>query len=486
MTATELRHVVSECSLAGEATIDPVRGRDGLWGASVVTGNKYFFVPRGEGWDEFQRELIASVPVNCWDVRRLLDWPLTDERVVWDVRLLHGGDSTLPSAARAQRSEAFSKYLDLDQRMVAHARALKQVHVDLAAPQAVPPDLLNGWMRARAVAIRDLWLRARAMTASSDKRDMDVLNYEDRWPFILALRQSELNGIHVDANLAEELLRSSQEQATARCLRSISGQAKDGFVTALFNPMGVRTGRCRHETGFNAHGIPKGPARRCITSRHSGGWVCSLDFNASDYRCIIASVGGELAKLYEGADDFHWRTLELMFPALGPKVRGNPNRRKAIKDLIYTHMYGGSWETAQRQTGLSESTLKEIIGKMDEVLAPALEFRERLYMEVMDRGKRILRIPGGREVLVGEEDSPGKLLGLYAQSFSSWAFEQAFVRAHRLLRGGRSCIIFGVHDEVVIDAHPGDLELVERVRLAMQEGGHVIRLRKGRSYYEVE
>lgn len=475
-------NVVAECAHSTLTTLEPVRGRDGLWGAAIVTDNKYFFVPRRDDWAEFQADLLKQAPeVAVWDVRRILDWPLSEERIVWDVKSIYGGEAQLPHLARemeqgfGEHTSIFRRYLDLDQKMIAHARALKTARIEMSAPMAVPPDLIRDWVKARTVVVNDL--HRRAQTSSGPPGAM-AADYESRWPFILALRRIEFNGIHIDVPYAEAAVQETSEPAHRRALRSMLDLSRDGLVIALYNPMGGKTGRVNHEGGFNALAIPHGPPREAIVSRFDGGLIYSLDFNAIDYRCIVNSVGGEVKRLYEGAEDFHERTASFIFNTITPK------KRDAIKFLSYIYIYGGSEETLAAKTGWTLEQVRLVLDLLDEKIAPIKEFRQSLHMQA--QRDRYVDVPGGRRLYCGADESPGAVIGKYAQTYSSWVFEQAVVRAQRALEGSRSKVIFVVHDELVIDAHPDELELIERVRSEMQQDGHRVKSKSGRTYGSLE
>lgn len=469
-------HIIQECAKAPRVVIDPVKGRDGHWGVTLVAGDKYFFVPRKEGWDEFVRELLLiKSELGVWDIRRIIDWPLDDWRVVFDLKSLQGGDTTLSSLARsytkATANPVYQRFLDLDAKIVAHARAMKTTKIDMSVNNAIPVTLLTDWMRARAVMLSDHWGRCAEGMTPGDLAD----EYVSRWPFIKALREVELNGIHVDTALVTAELQKDGDPATMKALRSLQVLCKGGFVTTLMNPMGGKTGRVRHEGGFNALAIPHGPARDVLSSRHPGGLIYTFDFNAIDYRCIVNSVGGEVAKLYEGANDFHERTASFIFKTVLPETR------KAIKFLSYIYIYGGSESTLVDKTGWTLEQVQKVLALLDKKIAPIKEFREALFMRA--QSTMSIDVPGGRVVYVDDEDlNPGKAIGLYAQTYSTWVFEQAFTRVQRMLRGSQSKVIFEVHDELVIDVHPDDFGRMEDVRAAMEYNGHVVKMKKGPSY----
>lgn len=461
--------------------IEPVRGRDGIWGVALASKSKFFFVQRGDDWNDFTKKLVESCRCVIWDVRRIIDWPLSDDHVVYDMKSIFGGDENLPTIARKmdlghhEHTRIYEKFLDADQKVVAHARALKTTKIELPTMQAIPPELIREWVKTRAVVVQDLFSRT---LLTSAPQGAILSEFENRWPFIRALREMELNGIFVDQQFIKQELKGSADQANKSALRSMDGLCKGGYVTTLYNPMGGKTGRVRHEGGFNALAIPHGASRDAIISRFEGGAIFGFDFNAIDYRCIVNSVGGELAELYAGSNDFHERTASFIFKTV------TPASRKAIKFLSYIYIYGGSEDTLVEKTGWTLEQVKQVLELLDRKIAPIKEFRERLWMQAQEN--KFIVPPGGRKVYLSGDDSPGKVIGLYAQTYSSWVFERAVVSVQKLLRGMKSKLIFTVHDELVIDAHPEEFEQMEMIRQAMQVGGHVVKLKKGRTYGQVE
>ena len=476
-----LAYVIDKCR-DQLVTVDPVKGKDGTRGLSVVSSDKYyFFLPSTATSDAFIVELLKEVKqLACFDLRKIIDWPLTDKPVI-DVKSIYGGECNLPQlAAEFSRNHpypAVARYLSLDQKFVAHSKAAKTVGIEMPTAQIVPKELLEEWVKTRAMTISTLYLSYR----SRDNNSRDNLsNYENRWRFIRSLRQVELNGTKVNETYIKEALQSVTEPAAAKCLRSMDGLSKDGFVTSLFNPMGSKTGRVRLEGGFNVLGIPHGPAREAIVSRFDNGKIYTFDFNAIDYRCIVSSIGGDFARLYADVDDFHARTAAFLFKDV-TKVR-----RDIMKYISYVYIYGGSVETLMEKTGLERQLVEVALQKLDENIRPIAEFRERLLMRAKNDG--FVDVPGGQRIYVTSDDHAGKVLGLYAQSFSSFVFEQAFVKVQEFLVSKRSCVIFPVHDELVIDVHPDEEEeIAPEVKRLMETavGNYKVNVKKGGTYGSV-
>lgn len=465
---------------ADHVVVDPVSGRDGLWGVALVIGDHYLFASfrERESWDRLVADL-AKKKLVTFDVRRIIDWPLSPSNPVADVKLLWGGERTLGKVAREEFGGAdgpLGRFLELDSKMIAHGRAAKTARISgMSLARVVPKELLIDWVKARVVAIDTLYKKS---VFSSGMDGFWGWEIEDRWKFILALRQIELAGVKVDLERLEKLL-PELGTAEAGVARSIQGLQKDGFVTALLNPIGTKTGRLRHEGGFNCLGIPKGRIREVIVSRHEGGFIYTFDFNAIDYRCIVRSIGGDFAKLYEGADDFHARTASFLFKEV------TDMRRKLLKAIIYAYTYGGSVDTVVQATGLERKLVELALARLDEHIKPIAEFREALYMRAQE--DKFVEPPGGRKVYVSSDDHAGKVLGLYAQTYSSYVFEKATEAVHYYLKPTKSSVIFTVYDEIVVDVHPddfGEMEKVKSIAEGSAGGGWKVKMKKGRSYGE--
>jgi hypothetical protein len=306
--------------------------------------------------------------------------------------------------------------------------------------------------------------RARALRSAAEKlQNSDLWNeYTQRWNFMRALHDVELNGICVDVRLVEAELRKTHSAPVSKFLRSIQGLQKNGFVTTLYNPLGGKTGRIKVESGFNSMGIPhEDPCRRTVISRFEKGSIWSFDFNAIDFRCIVKSVGGEIAEKYAGADDFHARTMQLV----------ENSDRERVKKGTYVKIYGGSAD-------IDDETDR----RLDEIFEPVAKFRDRLWNECQRHG--YIDLPHGKRLPIPDGAHPGMIVGLYAQSYSSSVFEEAFEGVHLFLKDMKSKIIIPVHDEIVIDMHPDDEDKAENIVEVMQASGFKVKSKKGKNYAE--
>jgi DNA polymerase-1 len=230
------------------------------------------------------------------------------------------------------------------------------------------------------------------------------------------------------------------------------------------------------------------------------GWqMISADYSQIELR-ILAHLSGEevLIEAYNAADDVHALTARLLLD----KDSVSPEERRLGKTINFGVIYGMGPQRLARETGLSQVRAKEFLQRFKERYTKVfafLEWQERLalsrgYVETIlgrrrtfhfdpgglgrHRGKDPLEIPlegarrGGMEAqqLRAAANAP-------IQGSSADIIKLAMVRLHHELerRALAARLLLQVHDELVLEAAPEDLEAVlELTRRTMEE---VIQLR---------
>lgn len=305
-----------------------------------------------------------------------------------------------------------------------------------------------------------------------------------RSQFIWALWSIEQAGIHINQAVVQELMKRCDDASQRAFLLTVLRTSE-----TRFNPFIGRTGRIKTSGGISCMNIPKGISRSVVTSRWSGGKILSLDYNAIDYRCIISAAGDRLSKFYDGAEDFHLRTCSLLLGLSDEEVPSG--YRDIVKAITYPWAYGGSLETVVEKFGVERRKVDLVFEKLGKILAPVIKLRETLYEEYLKTGS--IRQLSGRELKIDSGSHPGKVLGIFAQGYSSILFESALTGLERFMRDQRmeSRIIFPVHDEIVIDLHPEEQHLVPQLRGLMADppgyNGRpklAVKSRIGKDYYE--
>lgn len=357
--------------------------------------------------------------------------------------------------------------------------ACQKTGVDLSSCElgdAVPPWVLRELPAGLAKAIYVRHGRAYA----DDPGGLELYAREE-YPVRRVLLDVEQRGIGADVGLCRRRLAEGRDPVEERFYRSVLEEEEGGLVHTYLGLRGTKTYRFRVEGGLNVHGIPRGPAREAIVSRHLEGSIASIDFNAIDYRSLVAAAtvsGAGFAARYAGVDDFHAATAEMLF--------GDAGMRDAAKGLTYVVVYGGGPETVAKLAETSLEEARRLIARTEELLAPIVRFRDELHRRAVAQG--FVQIHGSsRRVPVAPGDHPGKVVGIYAQAHSSLVFERALVSAWHALRFVGSKIVFTVHDEAVVDVVPGEeaAVLVAAKNMEAAAGpGFKTSVRSGRNYRE--
>jgi hypothetical protein len=453
-------------------------------GIAVACGDESVFVActRDECATTIVNLIATSGVLACFDMRKVLDigLQLPCTMTIVDVKLLYDYPSNVVALAQKELADETSLRLsNAATKVAANIKACKTAGVDLARYSALavmPRQFVEALYRSSAESILEL----------TKRKWSEIESYSQRmYSFARALYTIERTGAIVDLEFMRTAIGdSSYEQHEKKFLASIAQSQIGGAVYATFNPCGGKTGRIKVDRGFNFMGIPRGRVRKAIVSRHSGGSIFVLDFNAIDFRSIVwASEDVELIRLYSGARDFHEITMHMLRRA------GLDVTRDDAKSLIYTYLYGGSDATVAEKTGKSLIEAVRLMAAADSFLRPAADLRDALVAKAWADGH--VTTSDGRKIPVTRDDHAGKVLGLFAQGNSSYAFEMALVAAVDDLAKTDSRVIFTVHDEIVIDAHPSDDDAVMRVVAAMERAAgqkdmYRVNVMKGKSYGDAE
>lgn len=294
-------------------------------------------------------------------------------------------------------------------------------------------------------------------------------------PILKSVAVIEDAGIKVDLDRARAFLKTKAPEHELRVANSVL--ATDGYLRSRYDVVGTRTGRFKVASGFNFLGIPKGHVRELFVSRFNRGSICSLDYNAIDYRSIVSSCP-ELDALYRDSKDFHSRTKELL-------PFGELLTRDEIKNFTYACLYGGSDDTlahsVPRYADKVASWRQEVEGIL---FAPVVSLRARLFAAARRLG--YVKVDHAK-IDILPDDHPGKILGLYAQTYSSHVFQKGLIAAVSFLRNRMSKIVFTVHDELIIDVHPdelGDLSTLRDTVEIASGGMSVVKLGLGNDYLQ--
>lgn len=351
------------------------------------------------------------------------------------------------------------------ERLEAEARAAAGVEFNLASPKQLGELLFDtlGLDRRKSRRTKTGW--------STDAAVLEKL--EDDHPVVpLVLEHrtlSKLRSTYVDA------LPALMEPETGR-------------VHTDFNQAVTATGRLS-SSNPNLQNIPiRTEFSRRIRKAFlpEQGWtLISADYSQIELR-ILAHLSGEevLVEAYRNGDDVHALTARLLFD----KAESEPvsaDERRLGKTINFGVIYGMGAQRFAREAGVGQAQAKEFLSRYKQRYPKVflfLELQERLalsrgYVEtILGRRRPFAFDPGGLGRLLGKDPleidlEVARRGGMEAQQLRAAAnapiqgssadiIKKAMVELHHQLqiRGLQARLLLQVHDELVLEAAPADLE----------------------------
>lgn len=240
----------------------------------------------------------------------------------------------------------------------------------------------------------------------------------------------------------------------------------NGILHPNFNQTVARTGRLSSSKP-NFQNLPKGtkfPVRRCIVSRFPGGSIGEIDYSGLEFR-----VAGELSKDSQIIDDIlsgkdvHKQTAAIINQCEVSDV--TKSMRQEAKAYTFAPLYGGM--------GMNEPEHVQNYFKTYFTIYKGLgAWHKRLMDGVLQHGT--VTIPSGKRYMFedAKRTANGRITNATAvvnypvQGFATGIVMQlACVRALREFQRRKinSKIILTVHDSLVADIYPGELDVVKEI-----------------------
>jgi DNA polymerase-1 len=351
------------------------------------------------------------------------------------------------------------------ERLETEARAAAGVEFNLASPKQLGELLFDtlGLDRKKSRRTKTGWSTDAAVLEKLEE-DHPVV------PLVLEHRTlSKLKSTYVDA------LPALMEPETGR-------------VHTDFNQAVTATGRLS-SSNPNLQNIPiRTEFSRRIRKAFlpEQGWtLISADYSQIELR-ILAHLSGEevLIEAYRNGDDVHALTARLLLDrAEGESV--SADERRLGKTINFGVVYGMGAQRFARETGVGQAQAKEFLSKYKQRYPKVflfLELQERLalsrgYVEtILGRRRPFPFDPGGLGRLLGKDPleidlEVARRGGMEAQQLRAAAnapiqgssadiIKKAMVQLHHQLqvRCLQARLLLQVHDELVLEAAPSDLE----------------------------
>lgn len=258
-----------------------------------------------------------------------------------------------------------------------------------------------------------------------------------------------------------------------------------GRIHTSFNQTGAATGRLS-SSDPNLQNIPvrtaRGEAiRRGFVPRE--GWQFLVaDYSQIELR-LMAHLSGDPAfiEAFRQGGDIHRQTAALIFNVAPEQVA--PEMRARAKTINFATIYGQGPFALSRQLGISQEEARAFITRYFERFAGVRAFLDRQvelarqvgYVETLFKRRRYIPEIRDRNFNMrayGERNAQNSPL----QGSAADLIKLAMIRIHRAIRDRalRSRMLLQVHDELVFEVPPEEIEAMRELVCAHMEG--VVRL----------
>ncbi len=365
------------------------------------------------------------------------------------------------------------------------------VGVDVARLRALRDELSSEADRLRALVISDA---GEDFNVNSTKQLREVLFDK----LGLTPQKKTKTGYSTDAQTLEKMrgdhpiIDHLLDYREVEKLRSTYGEgllAEVGpgdRIRATFNQTVARTGRLSSDAP-NLHNIPvrseTGREFREVFVAAEGHQLLVADYNQIELRCIahLAEDPGLIAA-FEAGDDIHTATAARLF-GVEPDAVTTEQRSKA-KMVSYGLAYGMEAYGLGQRLGIPVSEAAEILDAYFAAFPSVKDYMERTVAEARERGYTETLF--GRRRSIPELSSSNfrirqagerQAMNAGIQGLAADIFKVALVRLDRALteRAMRSRIILQVHDEVILECPPEEID--EAKALTIEVMGNAFDLR---------
>ncbi len=253
----------------------------------------------------------------------------------------------------------------------------------------------------------------------------------------------------------------------------------DGRIHSTLQQMVTATGRLASQTP-NLQNIPvRSEAgkliRRAFVARDAHHSILSADYSQVELR-LMAALSGDPAMVaaFREGRDIHAETAARIYGV--PHEQVTPEMRRAAKTVNFGIIYGISAFGLSQRLDCPRNTAAALIESYFEQFPLVKECMDRLISMARERGYaetlcgRIRRLPDINSANFNLRAAAERTaINTPIQGSAADMIKIAMIRVAELLRGRRSSLIMQIHDELLIDIHEDEHELIPQIIAAMQQ-----------------
>ncbi|MCR4565351.1 MAG: DNA polymerase I [Bacteroidales bacterium] len=256
---------------------------------------------------------------------------------------------------------------------------------------------------------------------------------------------------------------------------------KDGRIHTTFNQALTATGRLSSSKP-NLQNIPirteRGQnIRKAFVSDRPDGLIVSADYSQIELRIMAHLCGDEhLRKAFNTGEDVHRATAAKIFGI--PTAEVTDAQRRLAKTANFGIMYGISGFGLAQRLGIGRSEAQQLIKDYFATFPAIADFMEKAKREAVEKGY-VETIFGRRRYLPELKSRNASARGMAErnainapiQGSSADIIKLAMIKVDEILRteGFKSKMILQIHDELLFDAYPDEVEALQaKVKEAME------------------
>ena len=196
------------------------------------------------------------------------------------------------------------------------------------------------------------------------------------------------------------------------------------------------------------------------------GWfLVSADYSQIELRILAhLSQEPELVKAYNRGDDVHTRTAQILLE----KEEISSEERRLAKIINYGVIYGMGPQKFSRDIGVSVAEAKKFIDAFNNRYSRIFSYMQSVEAEVEEKGF-VTTVTGRRRYfrdikrLSGHHKAGALRSAVNApiQGTSADIIKIAMIKLHALLRDYQARLLLQVHDELVFEVPPDELEILQ-------------------------
>jgi len=262
---------------------------------------------------------------------------------------------------------------------------------------------------------------------------------------------------------------------------------KTGRVHTSYSQVGAITGRLA-SSDPNLQNIPIRTVegreiRRAFVPRATGWKLLSADYSQIELR-ILAHLSGDanLTAAFKDGADIHRQTAARVFGVMPAMV--TPELRGRAKAINFGIVYGMGATRLAEETGMTRKEAIEFIDRYFAAYPQVREYLDRGRIEARERGV-VTTLLGRRRSLKDMYESTDPRIVAAAdnvavntpiQGSAADIIKLAMIRIHAELKKRRlaSEMILQVHDELVFDVAPDEVEEMKTLVKSMMEGAYAM------------